>query len=106
LTIPEVVSELLFGEKSLAEIAGYDDRQLHYVVSRPRDKQGRLYRRGGDLPEGVETDAQGMRIVREPVAFAQMFREVQEYQGVPEPEQAARWQTYREANPGLYSGGT
>ncbi len=95
------MSELLYAGKSLSEIAGYNDLQLAYVVCRRRDSMGRLQGVREDLPPGVDVDEDGMRVVRDPVAFSEMYWQVRRCQGLNEPLIERDWCRYLAENPKL-----
>ncbi len=105
LNIAELVSELLYAGKTLAEVAGYDDVLLERVVCRKRDEYGRLVRHDSELPPWVEVDADGMRTISRPVPFARMFHAVKRYQGATVEHAEAAWKEYLKANPRLGRGG-
>lgn len=76
------------------------------MVARSRDAQGQLIRSGGQLPPGVQTDAEGMRVVvGEPVSFGTMFRQVRRYQGLTDAEAEASWAAYLAEHPHCGRGG-
>jgi hypothetical protein len=99
-----MVSELLYADKPYSEIAGYDSTMLRWVIARPRDKYGRLKRRG-NLPPWVEVDDKGMRVVTRPVAFQTMFRQVAKSKGLELEQIDKEWKEYQAANPKLGVGG-
>jgi len=105
LTIPEIVSELLYAGKSLKEVAGYDDRQTYRVVFRRRDRFGRLVRTNDELPPGVDVDEDGMRVVRRPVSYQTMFRQLRREQGYDDPSIDQNWNEFLAANPKFGKGG-
>ena len=101
LGIAELVSELLYAGKTLAEIADYDGVQMMLIVCRKRDKYGKLIR-GEQLPPGVEVDSEGMRVVSNPVSFEGMFRGLKLKQTRGNRELTEQlWEGYLEANPSL-----
>lgn len=71
---------------------------MYTLLFRKRNKFGELVRNEEDLPEGVEVDDEGMRVVKNPVAFSKMFRQVATMRGL-DPDQ--EWDRYLERNPGL-----
>jgi hypothetical protein len=85
-------------------VAGYDDYFLRHVLALPRDRAGRLVR-GEQLPPGVEVDEDGMRVVRNPVPFARMFRQVKERQGYDEERARYAWHDWLLDNPRFGKGG-
>lgn len=93
------MSELLYAGKSLAEVAGYDLRQLRLVICRPRDANGRLVRGGERLPPWVEVDAEGQRVVSNPVPFQEAFYQVQARAGRNRAQAADAWLDWRLRNP-------
>lgn len=98
----EVVSQLLYAGKTLQEIAGYDPYQLVWVVSRKRDKDGRLVRKSDELPPWVKVDERGMRIPSSnAMNFATMFEKVKEWQGLDKKQTQESWDKYLEDNPRL-----
>jgi len=103
--VAELVSELLYAGKSLAEIAGYDDVQLSRVVFRRRDRYGRLLRQAEELPPGVCVDEDGMRVVTNPVPYAVMYRQVRQGQGLGRNQAEADWLRFLALNPKLGKGG-
>ncbi len=92
MSIAEIVAELLYAEKPLAEIAGYDDCQLQQVVFRPRDKHGNLIRCGEEPGEGKELLSG---------SFTAMFREVWKSRGLNKKQIDGKWQEYLDKNPSL-----
>lgn len=105
MTVAEIVSELMYAGKSLEEIASYDPAQLLWVISRKRDRCGKLIRNRELLPPGVHVDENGMRIVKNPTPFNVMFKQVKTRQGLTREEVAAEWAEYRANNPKLGVGG-
>jgi hypothetical protein len=91
---------MLYAGKTLAEIAGMDDLQMRWVVSRRRDQQGRLIRRDRELPEWVEVDAEGMRIITQPRRFGDVFRRTYEELGLSQQQIEARWTGFWNENLG------
>lgn len=98
LTVAELVSELLYAGKTRAEIAGYDDIFMRWVLCRKRDENGSLIRVPDDLPNwvGDHLDSRGHWMIRNPRGFGEMFRQVKRQQGL-EPETA--WKQWRAENP-------
>jgi len=88
----------VYAGRTLAEVAGLDDVQVAGILFRPRDKYGRLRKRP-DLPPGVEVDDEGMRVVKNPVPYAVMFRQVRRRQGLNEEQVEASWREFLSANP-------
>lgn len=105
LTIAELVSELLYAGKSLAEVAGYDTIQMVWVVCRKRDKWGRLVRNVDSLPPWVAVGEDGMRIVTSPMPFQSLYYRSKIYQGADPVEAHKSWQEYQLDNPKLGRGG-
>ncbi len=99
------MSELLYAGKTMVEIAGWDDCQMRWVVCRKRDKSGRLVRRDPSLPDWVETDERGMRVVTNPVPYSTMFRQVMRGRGLTDREAAVAWAAWRTENPQFGRGG-
>lgn len=95
---------MLFGCKSLREIAGYDDVQIVHVLARRRDKWGKLVR-SEELPPGVEVDDDGQRIVTRPVPFKRMYRMVKKLQGLPAEKIDTAWDEWQADNPKFGVGG-
>lgn len=77
----------MFANKSLKEIAGYDSRQLRWIVGRERDNKGNLVR---ERVAGVV-----------PVPFDEMYRQAKRSQGFSEDEIDLAWEHYLEENPDL-----
>jgi hypothetical protein len=79
-----MVAELVYGGKTLAEIAGYDDAQTHFVLFRKRDKDGVIVRKGGknDYPDHVKFDSNGMRVITNPCGYREMYLGVHRKRGV------------------------
>ena len=105
LSIAEIVSDLTYAGKPLSEIAGYDDLQLRWIIFRARDKHGRLIRKTKDLPDWVEVDEEGQRIISNPKPFEFMFRQVQLNRGKSREEADKDWQGFLAENPKLGKGG-
>lgn len=99
------MSELLYAGKTLREVAGYDDAFMRHVLLRPRDKHGRLVRRG-DLPPGVEVDEDGMRTVTRATDLETLYRRILRRRGVSPEAAEARWQEWLKDNPKFYTGGS
>lgn len=97
--------ELLYAGKTRAEIAGYDDAFMRWVLCRSRDEYGRLVRRATDLPWWVTTDADGQWVVKDPRPFSTMFDEVMERRGLGERERRVVWADWKRQNPGFGRGG-
>jgi hypothetical protein len=97
------VSELRRDGHTIRQIAGYDTRQMFYIICRKRDKHGRLIRSALErLPPWVEVDDDGMRTVNNPVGFGDMFSQVQrKVRKKTATEATAAWQAYLADNPGL-----
>ena len=99
LTPCEIVSELLYGGKSMLEIAGYTPYVLRDVLGLRRDDGGRLVR-GSGLPPWVKVDAQGHRVIAgKPMTYAAMYAQVRKNRGATDEEVAAQWQHYVLDNP-------
>lgn len=99
MTIAETVCELLYAGKTLAEVAGYDDAFMRYVLCRPRDEYGRLLRHSRDLPWWVTTDADGQWVIRNSEPYAIAFDRVLEVQGFDESQRRCAWAQWRLENP-------
>lgn len=84
---------------SLAEIAGYDPYILREVIGRKRDQFGRLIRVGSDLPEGVEVDGNGQRIISWPTAFSNAFRNARRFHGINQETVAREWEALVKEDP-------
>lgn len=78
-----------------------DDIQMRWIFCRKRDHAGNLTRRDPDLPDWVEVDTDGMRVVSNPVSFTSMFKQVKKYQGLDESRTKQCWQEYIVENPKL-----
>lgn len=105
LTYAQLISELRHAGHTLADIAGYDDVQISHVICLKRDKYGQLVRRKrNDLPDWVEVDENGMRIISKPVPFSKMYRQVQRDRGLSKEAASGRWKAYQAANPKLGTG--
>lgn len=93
----EIVSELMYGGKTLKEIARLTNYQMHWIVFRKRNsKTGALVRKSSNLPEWVEVDERGMRIVSNPKPYREMFCQVQKSRGLPVQE---TWDEFLGKNP-------
>lgn len=101
MTVAEIIAELTYAGKTLAEIARIDDIQMRWIFCRKRDRNGNLTRRDPELPDWVEVDADGMRVVNNPVPFTAMFKQVKKYQGLDEAGTKQAWQGYIADNPKL-----
>lgn len=86
-------------------MAGLDNYQMNWVVFRARDQHGKLIRRPSSLPPWVHVDADGMRIVKNPIPFKRMFRQVQELRGKSKAEAELAWELYQLEHPKLGRGG-
>ena len=104
LSIAEIVSELMYSGKPLSEIAGYDDVIIFRIIGRHRDQYGKLVRDNG-LPSGVEVDENGMRVIRNPMPFTAMLRDVWESRGLERSEALGKVDEYLAENPKLGRGG-
>lgn len=91
----------MYAGKTRAEIAGYDDAFMNWVLCRPRDEAGRLIRHNPDLPKFVadNLDSDGHYRIKRPRPYGAMFRQVLEQQGLNESQQRQRWSEWKEANP-------
>ena len=98
-----MVSELLYAGKTLDQIAGWSTLFMNRVLLLARDQSGRLIPPNEMLPDGVEVDARGMRVVppdqRRP--FTQTYRRVKEAQGLSGEESQKYWDRYLNQNPQL-----
>ncbi len=104
MTPAEFVSEMLYGGKTLDEIASYDDWQLANVVCRKRDKWGKLLGTatgpdGEELPPWVHVDEHGQRVVNNPTSFGKMFQSAKKAQGLKDWEATRAWHAYSDENP-------
>lgn len=99
--------EMLYAGKTRAEVAGYDDAFMHWVLCRRRDESGRLVRNPHDLPAWVvkNLDSRGHWVIRHPRPFSTMFHQLKEQQGLNEEERRRAWQAWRAENPGYGEGG-
>ena len=89
------------GSRSLLDFADMDSYQMRWVYGRPRDKHGRLRRGAEDLPDWVEVDADGMRVVTDQTTFSSMFHQVKSSQGLKPEQVKDAWQMYLMDNPKL-----
>lgn len=101
----ELISELLQGGRSLAEIAGYDDSFITGCLWLSRDETGRLIQTGEELPPWVLVDRNGQRLVANPQPLSHLFREVQRWRGVSAEGAEQAWQQWLERNPKCGRGG-
>lgn len=103
----ELVCELMYAGKTRAEIAGYDDVFMRWVLCRQRDDQGRLVRVPDGLPGWVmkHLDSDGHWSIKNPQPFGSMFRDVKKQQGLSEIEQQRAWSLWKLENPGYGTGG-
>ena len=101
MTVAELVCELLYAGKTRAEIAGYDDAFMRWVLCRQRDGNGELIRVPDGLPKWAakHLDARGQWVIRNPQPFGSMFRQVKKQQGFSEVEQRQAWEEWRGENP-------
>ncbi len=95
----EIVSELMYAGKTLKEIARLTNYQMQQIIFRPRDKGGALRRKDPELPEWVETDSRGMRVVSNPKPYGEMFRQVYENRGLDKDKIQETWNSFKEKNP-------
>ena len=97
----------MYAGKTLAEIAGYTP-WVRVALFMPRDKHGVLKRSKG-LPEGVEVDERGFRVVGEGssrrTTMEQAVKRSWRKQGMSKQAVEETWQRYREANPEMGRGG-
>mgnify|MGYP001599708581 CR=1 FL=1 len=105
LTIAELVCELLYAGKTRAEIAGYDDAFMSWVLCRERDDYGKLLRRSSDLPWWVTTDSRGQWVINNPKPFSAMFHDVMRHRGLDDRQRQDAWAQWRQENPGFGRGG-
>lgn len=104
MNIARLVSQLLYGGKTLAEVAGYTTVQLQHVLFLKRDKWGNLVEPGEELPDGVEVDERGMRIPSKQSyrgGFTQTYRQIKKKQGLSDAEAQAAWEAYMAREPEL-----
>lgn len=96
MTAAHLVSQFLYAGKTLADVAGWDDRQMLRVVCLPRNSRGEIVTDDADLPQWVKdtTDEDGWRVVKNPKPFGAMFREVKRKQGKSEQEAESEWTAY------------
>lgn len=97
---------MLYGGKTLDEVASYDDWQMANVVCRKRDKSGRLVSTrqslgpdGEELPPWVEVDDNGQRVVSRPTSFGKMFQAAKKAQGMKDWEAKRAWHSYSDNDP-------
>ncbi len=91
---------MLVNGKSLAEIASYTSWQRRGVLFLKRDRDGQLVRRRHyDLPEGVEVDKEGRRIISNPVSLGEAFRQVHAKAGLDDKKIKKAWKRYKKDNP-------
>ena len=105
MTVAELVCELLYAGKTRAEIAGYDDVFMQWVLCRSRDEHGRLLRHPSDLPWWVTTDADGQWVIKNPKPFTRMFEEVMKRRGLDERGRRIAWAEWRRENESFGKGG-
>lgn len=98
-SIAEIVAELIYANKTIDDIANYDDVQMRWIVFRKRDKYGGLVRSSSELPDWVEVDDQGMRIVSKEVSYQAMFRQVKKKQGLTGDKVEESWKYFLSTNP-------
>lgn len=101
LTVAELVCELLYAGKTRAEIAGYDDAFLRWVLCRRRDENGSLVRVDPDLPRWVTAnlDSSGQWSLRNTQPYGAMFHQVARQRGLDDVERLEAWRHWREENP-------
>lgn len=103
------MSELLYAGKTLTEIAGYTP-WVRMALFAPRDKHGRLRREDKGLPEGVEVDDNGYRVVGEGsskrTTMAQAIKRAWRRHGMTKQQVEEAWARYKEANPDMGRGGS
>jgi len=98
------VSELLYAGKTPEQIAGYTP-WTRMALFYPRDQHGRLKRRYRDLPEGVEVDANGMRVITGPkISLKEATYRANRELGLAEADIDKLWQKFLDDNP-LYGKG-
>lgn len=91
---------MLYAGKTLKEVAGYTTWQMVHVIGRERDKSGCLVRKSKNkLP--VDVDDDGMVVVKRPVGYGTMYRQVKLRQGMTPKQAGAAWEDFKRANPGL-----
>jgi len=83
----------------MQEVARYDDYQLFHVILRARDQFGRLIRKMAGLPDWVECDEEGMRIVSKPKPFQVMFQQIGRRAGWSDKEIDNAWGKYKDMYP-------
>jgi hypothetical protein len=91
-----MVAELVYSGKSVSEIAGYDDAQIHNVIFRKRDNKGAIIRKGGanDYPDHVKFDSNGMRVITNPCGFRDMYASVQKRRGLNKEVIEDKWKAF------------
>lgn len=99
--------ELLYAGKTLKEIAGYDDAFMQWVLCRPRDEYGKLFRRNPNLPWWVTTDSNGQWRIRakDAASYSDMFKDVLKHRGLDEQQRQIAFDEWKRANPKFGKGG-
>lgn len=84
----------------MEEIAGLDSYRLRWVYSRARGDDGKLIRRSSGMPDWVEVDSRGQRVVRNPQPFVKMFKTVCTKTWRMDRDQlVATWEDFKQSNP-------
>lgn len=98
-----MVSDLLYAGKTLEQIAGWSTAFMNRVLLLPRDSSGRLVPPSEQLPDGVEVNADGQRVIPHDQLrpFTQSFRRAKEMQGLSMHDAQAHWDDYLNRNPRL-----
>ena len=105
MSIAELVSELLQGNRTIEEIANWDILQIRHVYGRERDESGKLVRHDPDMPSWVKVDSRGQRIVSNPVSYAEMYFSVKRNWKLSEEEIKEDWEQFLKDNPNFGRGG-
>ena len=98
-----MISQLCYGGKTLAEIAGYSTVQMQHMLLLRRDKWGNLVDPSEELPPGVEADDAGNRVIPKGSkgGFTHGFKMAKLAQGASIEEAQAAWEMYLKDNPQL-----
>lgn len=96
MTIAQIVSELLYSGKTLAEIAGYTTVFIRKVLLLRRDKYGKLADPENELPPWVHVDANGMRTIpkEQRCSFTNAYKRAKTIQGLSKDDAQKAWEKY------------